>query len=267
MSERPVFQQQQYAFAAHIRNPHTAPAPEGIEDRRMAIYRDLFFNNVEKLLAKSFPVIHTLLGEERWVALVRDYFSTHQASTPYFLEVPQEFLLYLQEERGARTEDQPFLVELAHYEWVELAVSVLSNDGPADVAPDGDLIDGVPVASHAAWSVAYQFDVHNVGLSYQPDTAPEQPTFLVVYRRPDFSMGFLEINAVSARLIELIKRDDGATGRELLTRIATEIKHPNPAVVVEGGVALLEQLRQHHIVLGARRASDQINEQREQTNG
>ena len=254
MSERPDFQKQQYAFAAHIRNPQTQPAPEDIEDRRMAIYRDLLFNNVEKLLAKSFPVIRKLLGKDQWVALIRDYFSTHKAKTPYFLEVPQEFLLYLQEERKDRDHDPAFLVELAHYEWVELAVSVLPNEQPDNIDAAGDLLDSIPVVSLCAWSVAYQFNVHSIGLSYQPETAPEQPTFLVVYRRPDFSMGFLEINAVSARLIELLKRDDGHTGRELLMRIATELKHPKPAVVVDGGSALLKQLKQHHIILGTKLA-------------
>ncbi|HKX55116.1 MAG TPA: putative DNA-binding domain-containing protein, partial [Xanthomonadales bacterium] len=34
------------AFAAHIRNPAVAPAPADVEDRRMQIYRDLFFNNI-----------------------------------------------------------------------------------------------------------------------------------------------------------------------------------------------------------------------------
>ncbi len=32
----------QEEFAAHIRDPQNMAAPEGIEDRRMGIYRDLF---------------------------------------------------------------------------------------------------------------------------------------------------------------------------------------------------------------------------------
>lgn len=253
MSDTLDFQKQQFAFAAHIRDPANVAAPAGIEDRRMAIYRDLFFNNVDKLLAKSFPVIRKLLGDDAWRALVRDYFSRHRAHTPYFLEVPQEFISYLQEERGEHADDPAFLVELAHYEWVELAVSVLPDDEALhEVDAAADLLDGIPVASASAWSLAYQFDVHNIGVTYQPTTAPETPTFIVVYRRPDYSMGFLVINAVTARLIELIKRDEGHSGRQILTQIATELEHPNPDVVVNGGADLLEQLRQHHIVPGAK---------------
>ncbi|MFK7885366.1 MAG: DUF2063 domain-containing protein [Gammaproteobacteria bacterium] len=249
------FQDQQFALTAHIRDPDGAPAPAGIEDRRIAVYRDLFFNNVDKLLASSFPVLRKLLGDDRWRLLVRDYFSTHRAKTPYFKEVPQEFLQYLHEERGARDEDPAFLYELAHYEWAELAVSLLPDaELPADLDATLSLLDGIPVLNNAAWSLAYRFDVHRIAMNHQPDTPPEQPTFLVVYRRPDYDMGFLEINAVTARLIELAQRDEGAAGRTLLTRIAEELNHPNPDVVVQGGADILRQLAEHHIIVGARPA-------------
>ena len=38
----------------------------------MAIYRDLFFNNVASLLAGTFPVLRRLLGEDEWRELLTD---------------------------------------------------------------------------------------------------------------------------------------------------------------------------------------------------
>ena len=43
------FQDKQYEFAAHLRDPENVPAPDGIEDRRMGIYRELFYNNLNIL--------------------------------------------------------------------------------------------------------------------------------------------------------------------------------------------------------------------------
>ena len=57
------FRQRQAAFAAHLRDPEANPAPPGIEARRMAVYRDLFFNNIAGLLAGNFPVIRRTLGQ------------------------------------------------------------------------------------------------------------------------------------------------------------------------------------------------------------
>ena len=52
-AERPEFIRKQFEFAAHIRDPENNPVPDNIEDRRMAIYRELFFNNVEDFMASS----------------------------------------------------------------------------------------------------------------------------------------------------------------------------------------------------------------------
>ena len=63
---------QQYALARHVRDPGAHPPPPGIEDRRLAIYRDLFLNGIDSLLAGNFPVIRRTLGDEAWGALYDD---------------------------------------------------------------------------------------------------------------------------------------------------------------------------------------------------
>ena len=92
MAEHRSFQDKQYAFAAHIRDPDHRPAPEGVEDRRMAIYRELFFNNLRNLLATTYPVLRKLHDDERWERFIRQFMQKHRAKTPYFLELPEEFL-------------------------------------------------------------------------------------------------------------------------------------------------------------------------------
>lgn len=71
--ELPHFQTLQYQFAAHIRNPDKNAAPSDIEDRRMAIYRDLFFNNAEGFLSGNFPVLKQISSEEYWLRLARGF--------------------------------------------------------------------------------------------------------------------------------------------------------------------------------------------------
>ena len=50
----------QTSFAAHIRDPQDAAAPEGIEDRRMDIYRKLFFSNICTFLSCNFTVLKSM---------------------------------------------------------------------------------------------------------------------------------------------------------------------------------------------------------------
>jgi hypothetical protein len=220
----------------------------------MEIYRRLFFNNVSQLLARTFPILCRVLGKARWEELVRDYFSRHEAHTPLFLEMPREFLRYLETERGEVEGDFPFTYELAHYEWVELALSIEEAEPDlTGVNPDGDLLEGRPEISPLAWSLQYRFPVHRISPDNLPSEPSSAPAYLVVYRNLEGRVGFLEINAVTARLIELLVEGDVDSGRSALILIAEELDHPRPQTVIDGGVTILEDLRQRQVVLGTRR--------------
>jgi hypothetical protein len=250
-TETPDFIRRQYEFAAHIRDPENRPAPADIEDRRMGVYRELFYNNVESFIAGTFPVLRRLLDDTAWHALIRGYYSQHRSRTPLFPEMPREFLAWLETERGEQATDPPFLRELAHYEWVELALSI-SEAALDDLAVDrnADLLAGVPVLSPLAWHLAYRYPVHRIGPDFQPEAPGGQPTFLVVYRDRDNTVGFIEINAVTKRLLELIEEASGASGRTLLERIAGELHHPHPDIVISGGREILNNLHQKDIIPG-----------------
>ena len=253
---QPAFIERQYAFAAHIRDPQRVDRPEDVEDRRMGIYRELFYNNVQDFMASSFPVLRKLYTDDDWHALIRDYFAKHRAHTPLFLQMPQEFLRYLESERGSRPADPPFLWELAHYEWVELALSIDTREiETSGVDPDGDLLAGVPVMSPLAWPLVYQHPVHLIGPEFTPLEPPAQPSYLVVYRDRSDDVGFLEMNPVTARLVELLSGDEPPSGEEALGRIAAEMGHPNPDVVTQGGLQILQDLKSRDVVLGTRISS------------
>ncbi len=244
------FKQTQYAFTAHIRNPDAHPLPDGIEDRRMAIYRDLLYNNIEGFLNNSFPVIRSIYSDEHWHRMVRDFFARHQSKTPYFLEIAQEFIDYLQNERESQPEDPAGLIELAHYEWVELALSV-SEESPdmQGIDANGGLLAGHPVLSPLAWPLAYRFPVHQMGPDYLPE-AGEQPSYLVAYRNRKDEVKFMEINPVTARLLHLLQQHPDISGREAIEQIIDEMQHPDPEQVMQGGLEALQQLQRHGIILG-----------------
>jgi hypothetical protein len=250
-SQRPVFQSIQYAFAAHIREPDKYPRPKDVEERRMAIYRDLFFHNVEGFLSSGFPVLRTLYSDTDWQGLVRGFFAEHRCHTPYFLEISEEFMRYLQEERTPQPEDPPFLLELAHYEWVELALSI-SEEKPnwEAINPHGDLLRERPSLSPLAWLLSYQFPVHKISHEFIPRVPSEQPTHLMVYRDRRDEVGFMELNPVTARLVALMRVEPARRGIDLLKKIAQELQHPNPERVIQGGMQTLLKLRNKDVILG-----------------
>jgi hypothetical protein len=220
----PRFQQVQHQFTRHLRDPDGSPAPDGIEDRRMAIYRRLIFNNIKNLLGKKFPVLKSVYGEQRWSELVRDFLRRHQASTPMFPEIGQEFIVFIHAHRGSDCDDPGYLLELAHYEWseTELLLDATRVD-PANYQRDCDLLDDIPVLSPLTRVLGYHWPVHRISKDHQPTQAEAQPVWLLLYRNRKQRVSFMQLQAASAALCELLQHNRNDSGRVLVTRLAEKL--------------------------------------------
>lgn len=241
------FQDLQHQFCDYLRDPENNSKPEGIEQRCLAIYRDLFYNNIEGFVSSCFPVLKSLLSEKRWHAMVRDFMIKHQSKSPLFNEISHEFLYYLENERDLKN-DPIFIQSLCHYEWVELALTLSDADvAPIEFDSTQDYLSLQLNTSLLAWPLSYPFPVHQISPNSQPEQANETPVFLLVYRSLDDEVLFLELNPVSARLIDLL--NEGQTGQQAAEKIAQELQHPNPEVVVEGARTLIHDWIQRSILV------------------
>ncbi|MDO9617731.1 MAG: putative DNA-binding domain-containing protein [Pseudomonas sp.] len=188
----------QRAFAARIRQPAEQPLLDGISAERMAVYEELFFNNIEGFISGAFPVLQRLIEASRWQRLVRSFIAEHQARTPYFLQISQEFLAWLQQGYVAEAGDPPFILELAHYEWVELALDVSEAELPTQGW------------SPLAWPLAYQWPVQRIGGDFQPATPPDEPTCLLVWRDGQDRVRFMQLSPFAYQLAARLQTGEPA---------------------------------------------------------
>ncbi|MGE8387417.1 MAG: DNA-binding domain-containing protein [Pseudomonas sp.] len=229
-----TLREQQFTLARHLRDPGRHPPPPGIEERRLKVYRELFYGAIEGLLAGSFPVLRLTLGEPRWHARVRDFYANYRSQTPLFTQVAEAFIDYLQ---GIQA-DTPWQLELAHYEWVEAQLYLSdAEDPPHD--PQGDLLQGEPLLSCTARVLAYQWPVERIGPDFQPEQAPELPTLLMVYRDASLQVRFSRLAPMAYRLLAQVN----GSGRERLQALGADHQQ---------GLALLESLRGLGVVIGTR---------------
>lgn len=251
-----AFMQVQYQFAAHIRNPADAPCPRDVDERRMAVYRELFYNNIEDALSNAFPVLRAITDHQRWHALVRDFWARHRCRSPLFMQAPAEFLDYLRLERLGDPADPPFLLELAHYEWVELALST-APDQPEDhgAGAGPELLERSVALSSLAQNLTYRFPVHRIGPGFMPDGS-DGPTHLLVYRDRNDQVKFLELNAMAARLLSAVEGNRGKTGGELLADIAEAMPQFSRDDVMAGGLQLMREMARRGVMLTRTNAFD-----------
>lgn len=241
----------QYALAAHLRDPSAAPPPAGIEQRRLDVYAELIFNNVESLLSSNFPVIRTLHDAAGWRGLVRAFLRDHRARTPHFPEIGREFMTFLGARHAAGAGDPPFLPELAHYEWAELALAF--DAAEIDAVPHnaaGDPIYGVPVVSPLAWTFVYRFPVHRIRADYRPATPPETTTVLLLVRNRGDTVRFVEINPLTQLLLERLQENRSISGLECLETLLVEVAPQHTAELREAGIAVMRDLHASEAILG-----------------
>lgn len=237
----------QRQFAARIRDPGAVDRLPGISPERMDIYEGLFFRNIEGFLASGFPVLRKLIPDARWHSLVRSFIASHCCRSPYFLEISQEFIDWLEDGYKAEAGDLHFMLELAHYERVELALDIadvtLPVAGPARI----NLLEQPLQWSPLAWPLAYQWPVHQLGVDFQPAEAPALPTCLLVWRDRTHKVRFMQLSAFAYQLATGLQ--EGNTVQLLLHELARQSGLVADQVYLDQANALLSQWHAQDILL------------------
>jgi len=239
----------QKRFSDHIRDPDNHAAPDGIEERRLAIYRRLFFNNLSSLFGKNFPVARRIVPDDRWKALIREFMIEHRPTTPLFPEIGREFVRFLAEHPEHYSDDWPWLAELCHWQFQATCVrNDEAEPGEIPVDADGDLMAAAPVLNPTLRLAQYRWPVHAIRADRLPEA--ESPVILAIWRKPDDRLGRMQINAMTGRLLELLQANPEHSGQVVLESLAAETGHPDPAAMLAHGSQLLASLREREVLLG-----------------
>lgn len=244
--ELPAFQRAQFAFTAHIRAPAQFNCPSDVEERRMAIYRELFFNNVCNFLDSGFPILRSMIDDQDWKNLAHDFFARHISHSPFFTDISTEFVQYLASEKPAELAPTwPFLTELAHYEWMELVAMIADAELPAKVMP-ADWTTTPLQLSPLAWPLAYNFPVHKIGPEFIPQTA--EPTTLVIYRNGQDQVQFLALSGMTYQLLQCIS-EQALNLKQIAQMIQQQQAHLSIEQLQQGMLPVLTDFIEREIVI------------------
>lgn len=241
------FQTFQREFGLYLRDSRHSPRPAGVPARRAGVYRELLFNNVRGVVEACFPVSRAILGERRWQQLLKRFFVEWRSQTPLFCELPREFLRWLNQADAPGL--PPYLPDLMHYEWAELAVDIMQTPPLPAFERGADLLAGRPVLAPAHLLLSYAWPVQRIGTAYRP--RKPVPTQLVVFRDASDAVQFALINPVTARLLALLA-DGELSGEAACLQVAVELQHPDPSAVVQAGAGMLGDLQSWGVIYGCR---------------
>jgi hypothetical protein len=242
------FQRYQLEFCTYLREPSKQPRPAATAARGLAVYAEIVFNNIVQSISACFPVAQKVVGKRAWQALARQFLAQHSASSPLFREIPAEFLQFL----STQTQLAPYLYSLCHYEWVELNVASMPKAAMAaqhnGIDADADLL-AAPIAFTAAMQLLhYDYAVHKISARKGPVNTVS--TELLVYRDGSDTVNFVELNALTYRLIALLQPAK-MSGEQALRQLAHELKYEDTPNLIQFGREILVDFRHKGIIVGS----------------
>ncbi|WP_394203242.1 HvfC family RiPP maturation protein [Marinagarivorans algicola] len=229
----------QASYGTYLRQPNARQKPKNIPARASRIYEELFFNNICGFISNCFPVAKSLFPADQWLAFSRAFFTEWRCRTPYFSEIPKEFVSYIKQ--GDHTLClPPWFCELIEYEWLELEVDICNAvplKQPTAPAKSSSNQDNILYANPTLRNHTFEWPVHTIS----PDCIPETPetTFLAIYRDPSHRVQFMAMNAMTCALLEIITKHS-STAEHALLCLAETIHHPDPAQIVAFGTPIID---------------------------
>ncbi|WP_347986130.1 putative DNA-binding domain-containing protein [Methylomonas sp. AM2-LC] len=241
------FKREQQQFLAHLRNPNCAALPAGYDAERSNIYRELLNNRFNDSLQRCFPVTHSLLGESAWQHLLKAFIAEHRCQSPLYRQLPDEFIGFLQTKPI-----QPYLFELAHFEWVELVLAIAEAD-TVNIETETAALDwqvASPIFAPVFVILHYDYPVHCIDANYQFTHPSTEPIHILGFRDRDENVQFIECQQATCRLLEILHKS-GGTLVSAIAQIAQELEQSDPAVLLSYGIDTLNNLIQQGAILGA----------------
>lgn len=247
----PAFQTQQRAFLNYLRNPLDVSPPQGFAAERLAVYLDLLYNKFDESLSTCFPVIHHIVTPRAWRELLLEFIANHTCRRPYYRRIPDEFVQYLRQIRPADPE-LPFLADLAHFEWVELQLSIAEAiDLPHRLLPPEQLLRAVPVFAPAMQLLTYQWPVEDIGPDYLPTEVPEDITYILGFRDHHDQVQFVALSTATAHLLQRL-HNSGLSGEQALAEMAGHLPQPALGQFMRFGLQTLAELNQRGAIVDSR---------------
>lgn len=236
----------QNQFCERIRDPENTKSPVDISANRMQVYQELIYNNVEEALITVFPICHKLLSASKWQHLIRQFLVEHQASKPLYRQISEEFLQFLLQQPS--DEQYPYLTELAHFEWIELALDVdqqsldqLMTNSVADINA------GMIHVSPLAWNLVYRYPV--LAMVEQQCELPleENNVFIIAYRDRHDQFSFYQTEQFTYTLLDMLTNNTAMSARQLFQAVAEQYQQ-DLAQTEKIGLEILQQLQQRDII-------------------
>ena len=248
------YQDYQRKLAEYCRTGEATEIPGITSGERLETYRRLVFSVIEEFLGKAYPITQAAIGKDEWQTLVDRFFSEYPCSSPQVWRMPQELTDYV-EKTSYKSDEFPYLLELLHFEWLEIEIDNMEDGELPEYLVPKDLFHEIPVINpdHKLLQLSYPlYELTPDILSNDEKREERKGTYLLLGFRCKETLRakFLTLNPFSLILLKGLMPGDKTT-KELLEQLPAELqKLPNAAQTAR---VLIESFYKSGLILGSKK--------------
>lgn len=208
----------QSKLAAFCRTGELDSIP-GIRQENISHYRRLVYNVVDDMLQSAYPLTNELLTDEEWDNMVTSFFRDHPCQSPQVWNMPKELIVYLDNGLHPLTVKYPFLLELLHFEWIEVDLFMMA-DKTVPAKDNGNILIDKLVINPEHCLLTLTFPVHQKRAA-DINNSDTGHYFVAAHRNKEGEVLFTSLSPALSRLLEYLE-DAPASVPETLYRFETE---------------------------------------------
>ncbi|MEO9258288.1 MAG: DNA-binding domain-containing protein [Crocinitomicaceae bacterium] len=235
--------EQQAALASYCRDGHLPQLDATIPDN-LNQYRRLVFNIISDALETTYPISAKKIGTKDWEQLVDDFFSNYPCSSAQIWSMPYELITYLESAEHPIKTKFPWLMELLHFEWLEVEI-FCDEDEEILFQKSTDVLNEKLVINPTLRLEHFTFPVHKaVELKEQSDY------YLLAYRSTENDkVYFEEITGFLALIVHQIVNSE-LDLHDILIESGQKFGITDEQVLFKEGKMFAEKMLQKTVFLG-----------------
>lgn len=220
---------------------------KGAKKDRLHHYRRLIYNIIDDALENAYPITRKQLNDIQWKQVVDEFVKEHPCQNPQLYLMPGELIEFAIKKDYATQFNIPYLIDMLNFEWVEVIVHAMKDEELANYHPEGDFLNDTLYFTPYFQLISLHYPIHK--LKEADIENHEGAYFLLVYRQPNGTVQYTELNNVTAHIINDLYVNS-KTLLEALTPIIMGKDEEVKSSIINQSLGFINQLKTLGVVLG-----------------
>lgn len=220
---------------------------KGAKKDRLHHYRRLIYNIIDDALENAYPITRKQLNDSQWKQIVDEFVQEHPCQNPQLYLMPGELIEFAQKKDYATKFNLPFLIDMLNFEWVEVEVHSMKNEKLDSYVNEGDYLNDKLYFIPYFQLISLEYPIHRlkeIDIKNFKDVY-----FLLVYRQPNGTVQYTELNNLTTQIIHELYANDKSLLEALTPIIIGKVDEVRSSVINQS-LDFIYKLKKLGVILG-----------------